>query len=767
MVSPFSVISSFFLLFLLLAPSRPALGQQWSGGGVLESANSLGLGGSSLDLYEAEDMLARFGGSELRTPVGQPWSLYLPVFADAASPCGLALAAMAAALESNASLGVLQMVDSWGKLPDGFLYGNPHFVGVGVYGECVRAQSPDFGLKGKFCTVVLKDNTTIAQSQREDEARPLLIQGFANTYVGLSSRYSTCIPDACTERDLMTSVSKAVDGIKEVSVMCQTLDETPQFTGADIAVISFLSIMLALMVIGTVIDVFCRFAKRSASATGARFLLPFSVYTNLEKMFLITTEPRPGIITCLTGMRVLSMGWVILGHQYLFDILISYNYSHIGKWTSGLFFQIIFNATVSTDSFLFLSGLLVSYGVLKEIKRTGKLNIIMYIVHRLIRLTPPIAVVTLFLATVARFIPSGPLAPSVNTLYKSCSDNWWMDVLYVNNFLAFNATTNTLTDCLGQCWYTAVDTQLYLVAPFVLLPLAFYPSKGKILLFLVTLVSFIIPAAVTYAYDLPPGSIWGGDDNVDNTGYERKVYYTPWCRMSAYIVGIWTGYIIFNQGSKKLVLSPVQVLTGWTVAVFSALAVLLGAWSYNHIGTTYYYDPITQVLYGGLHRGVWCLALAWVVVACHFGYGGAVNTFLSHPSWQPLSRLTYCMYLVALPIQIILIFNTKDLLYFTHVNKIIQTCGTVFLSIILAVLLSLTAEVPILGLEKIIFKRPGRGNDNPKTTTPTEKQGQDNLAFSGEMDEKGDLAKKEEVRQNGDLESSQTPYSEKEQTTEL
>nr|XP_027227613.1 uncharacterized protein LOC113819590 [Penaeus vannamei] len=155
-----------------------------------------------------------------------------------------------------------------GEAPDGFLYGNPHFVGVGVYGECVRAQSPDFGLKGKFCTVVLKDNTTVAQSQREDEARPLLIQGFANTYVGFSSRYSTCIPDACTETDLMTSVSKAVDGIKEVSVMCQTLDETPQFTGADIAVISFLSIMLALMVIGTVIDVFCRFAKRSATATG-------------------------------------------------------------------------------------------------------------------------------------------------------------------------------------------------------------------------------------------------------------------------------------------------------------------------------------------------------------------------------------------------------------------------------------------------------------------------------------------------------------------
>nr|XP_027234868.1 uncharacterized protein LOC113826192 [Penaeus vannamei] len=406
--------------------------------------------------------------------------------------------------------------------------------------------------------------------------------------------------------------------------MCQTLDETPQFTGADIAVISFLSIMLALMVIGTVIDVFCRFAKRSATATGARFLLPFSVYTNLEKMFLITTEPRPGIITCLTGMRVLSMGWVILGHQYLFDILISYNYSHIGKWTSGLFFQIIFNATVSTDSFYSCRGF-------------------------------------------------------------CCSDNWWMDVLYVNNFLAFNATTNTLTDCLGQCWYTAVDTQLYLVAPFVLLPLAFYPSKDSA----VPGNSGVLHNPSSCYLRLRPssGSIWGGDDNVDNTGYERKVYYTPWCRMSAYIVGIWTGYIIFNQGSKKLVLSPVQVLTGWTVAVFSALAVLLGAWSYNHIGTTYYYDPITQVLYGGLHRGVcvslwlgWCgLSLRLRRCSEYFPLSSFVAASLSPHILHVPRRASHSDHSD---------FQHQGPSLFHPCEKIIQTCGTVFLSLIRPVALA-------------------------------------------------------------------------------
>ncbi|XP_037787613.1 nose resistant to fluoxetine protein 6-like [Penaeus monodon] len=308
------------------------------------------------------------------------------------------------------------------------------------------------------------------------------------------------------------SLRVALDGRKKVTVACQALDERPQFTSGDIAMISFLSVMLVVMATGTAADVYSRAATSSAPNLGVRFLLPFSAYTNLEKMFHVATEPRPGVISCLHGMRVLSMTWVILGHQYVFDTLFSVNLQHLQKWTNSLVFQVIANASLSTDSFFFLSGLLVTYGVLKEVKRTGRVDIIMYYVHRIIRLTPPIAVVTLFLGTLFRFLASGPMAYYVTSMYTICSSKWWFDVLYVNNFLAFNETTNQITDCLGQCWYTAADTQMYLVAPLVLFPLAYSPVKGKILLYVVTLASAVIPAAVIYVNDFPPGSIIGGDE---------------------------------------------------------------------------------------------------------------------------------------------------------------------------------------------------------------------------------------------------------------
>ncbi|CAE1236827.1 unnamed protein product [Acanthosepion pharaonis] len=51
-------------------------------------------------------------------------------------------------------------------------------------------------------------------------------------------------------------------------------------------------------------------------------------------------------------------------------------------------------------------------------------------------------------------------------------------------------------------------------------------------------------------------------------------------------------------------------------------------------------------LYTALARTVWALSVGWVIYACSTGYGGFVNTILSWKAFIPLSRLTYCAYLV-------------------------------------------------------------------------------------------------------------------------
>ncbi|KAK8371740.1 hypothetical protein O3P69_016255 [Scylla paramamosain] len=47
--------------------------------------------------------------------------------------------------------------------------------------------------------------------------------------------------------------------------------------------------------------------------------------------------------------------------------------------------QTIINGYPNVDSFFFLSGLLVSYSVLREARRTNSFNVLLFYVHRFIR----------------------------------------------------------------------------------------------------------------------------------------------------------------------------------------------------------------------------------------------------------------------------------------------------------------------------------------------------------------------------------------------
>lgn len=58
-----------------------------------------------------------------------------------------------------------------------------------------------------------------------------------------------------------------------------------------------------------------------------------------------------------------------------------------------------------------------------------------------------------------------------------------------------------------------------------------------------------------------------------------------------------------------------------------------------------------------LGHTAWGLALAWITLACCTGYGGPINTVLSFRGFLPLSRLTYCAYLVHPMLQCIISFQ--------------------------------------------------------------------------------------------------------------
>lgn len=69
---------------------------------------------------------------------------------------------------------------------------------------------------------------------------------------------------------------------------------------------------------------------------------------------------------------------------------------------------------------------------------------------------------------------------------------------------------------------------------------------------------------------------------------------------------------------------------------------------------------IDHALYASFSRIAWALALSYIIYACVHGYGGPVNWFLSLSLWQPLSRLSYAIYILHFPVIMIVMASAKS-----------------------------------------------------------------------------------------------------------
>lgn len=80
--------------------------------------------------------------------------------------------------------------------------------------------------------------------------------------------------------------------------------------------------------------------------------------------------------------------------------------------------------------------------------------------------------------------------------------------------------------------------------------------------------------------------------------------------------------------------------------------------------------PVEYGLYDALSRIAWSVAVCYIIFACVRNSGGPINYFLSHPLWQPLSRLSYSIYLIHIFIIWITMATTKTSLYFSEWNAV-------------------------------------------------------------------------------------------------
>lgn len=593
------------------------------------------------------------------------------------------------------SVKVASFIDSWGKFPSGLLYG--HLRDLGNYDQCVKTSvelNQTFGItNGKYCFATFPLTSPIQLSEKDESfLRESPIEPKNDLGIPVNVKIAVCIPEVCSPQ-LITTIFQQISenvlngtfsGVKVSS--CQ-IHRKPDFQSVDIFAIVLFSVFAGLMFLSTGYDCVTSYIEKKP----VRLLVAFSIISNGRKLFMINTKRSRNSIDCLTGIRVLSMVWVLHCHNYAFYATQNLiNAVDVLAWYKKLWSMSILMGTVSVDTFFFLSGLLVAWLGLRELDRTkGKINVTMMYIHRYIRLTPALAAVILFYISINKYIGSGPFRDSLIKIHSSCEENWWSTLLYIQNY----ATPNKM--CVVQSWYLAIDTQLYVLSPLILIALWKWGIKSILVLGVLSLLS--IGCIIATFFSMGYTSIIGFGE----TDRTQKIYFPTHTRYSPWVVGICFGYFMHINRQRNLCLPMILRLLGWIISFGTLLSIVYAP--YFTISSDQSATVGHAAIYESLKRVSWSIALAWIVFACHFGFGGIVNSILSHPFWQPLGRLNYCMYLVHMAVQSINFGTVRTDSYFSDYRLYLNFWSTFGISVLVAIVLSLSFEAPVLVIEKVIF----------------------------------------------------------------
>lgn len=101
----------------------------------------------------------------------------------------------------------------------------------------------------------------------------------------------------------------------------------------------------------------------------------------------------------------------------------------------------------------------------------------------------------------------------------------------------------------------------------------------------------------------------------------------------------------------------------------------------------------------------WGFALIWITLSCRWGYAPAVNRLLSYPAFLPLSRLTYCTYLIHPVGQIVTAFQMQGPLHLQHAMVLTIFLGSAVVSYVCAFTLCVLCEAPVVRILRIFFKK--------------------------------------------------------------
>ncbi|CAB3372658.1 Hypothetical predicted protein [Cloeon dipterum] len=510
--------------------------------------------------------------------------------------------------------GVISFVlDSSVVFPDGLWHSaHPRF---GHFERCLAAPSA-----AKYCMVAFETDAVPVRwvFVRRQEALE-----------AVQAQLATCVPASCNATEAVKVATLNLAAVLDTlggRLKPSFCFEAEPFDAKAIAFACF-TLILFVIVLGA------SFSRNKAVSW-------LSAQRNVQRLF---SASSPGTIHCVHSIRSLSICWVMLGHKiYTLCLTSPPTITSSGPpWVAA----IVLNGYLSVDTFLLMSALLSARAVAKA----RRLPLLPFYLLRYLRLLPPLAFVVFFYACFSTVVAHGPLWPLyVQNEALYCRGRWWSTLIFLNNYIDVNVPS-----CLSNSWFLSVDMQLVWLSPLVLFPLLRWLKFG--IAWIITLLVATTAAifALTLVYDLPwTMSVLASGDKI--VRYWELIYTNTPLRAQPYLIGLLLGFFLERPVRR---LPPRVVASAWFASLISVAGVVFTMMLDYHSALAD--SALAAAFYASIHKIVWSCSLAWIIFACHKGYGGPINKFLSLKLWVPLSRLTYCTFLVNLYVMTLQVGATK------------------------------------------------------------------------------------------------------------
>lgn len=290
---------------------------------------------------------------------------------------------------------------------------------------------------------------------------------------------------------------------------------------------------------------------------------------------------------------------------------------------------------------------------------------------------------------------------------QECAKYWWTNLLFVQNLDEFYGK------CFGHAWYLAVDFQLYLITPFFCLAYSIRRIFGWALIGIGLLVGISCPVIIAATYDFIPDALLGGDDQM------KKVYMKPWCRCTAFFVGIALAWLwqeglqefAFRHRTRQgaalsyalsfIALSLLAVTTFGRVAFYQGDMLTLSDINTNPAGKWSIYA------FAALSPLAWALGIGIIMVLCfQQRFLPVLQNLLNSTAWQPFAKLSYAMYLVHTSVLILDYCQQTGLLTYTNSSFFFKFLSAMLMTIFVALGLHLGFEKPIANMQMKLFGGP-------------------------------------------------------------